>query len=29
MCKAISPLMEIKAIMLNQKTGGKHDFERS
>jgi cyclic pyranopterin phosphate synthase len=29
MCKAISPLMEIKSIMLNQKSGGKHDFQRS
>jgi cyclic pyranopterin phosphate synthase len=29
MCKAISPLMEIKAIMLNKKSGGKHDFQRS
>ena len=29
MCKAISPLMEIKDILLNQKSGGKHDFQRS
>jgi cyclic pyranopterin phosphate synthase len=29
MCKAISPLMEIKSILLNQKSGGKHDFQRS
>jgi cyclic pyranopterin phosphate synthase len=29
MCKAISSNMEIKDIMLNHKSGGKHDFERS
>jgi cyclic pyranopterin phosphate synthase len=29
MCKAISPLMEIKDIMLLHKSGGKHDFERA
>jgi len=29
MCKAISPLMEIKGIMLNKKSGGKNDFKRS
>lgn len=29
MCKAISPLMEINEIRLNQKRGGKNDFQRS
>jgi len=29
MCKAISPLMEIKDIKLMHKLGGKHDFERA
>jgi cyclic pyranopterin phosphate synthase len=29
MCKAISPKMKIKDIMLVQKSGGKHDFERA
>jgi cyclic pyranopterin phosphate synthase len=29
MCKAISPLMEIKNIRLLQKSGGKHDFNRA
>jgi cyclic pyranopterin phosphate synthase len=29
MCKAVSPNMEIKDIMLNHKSGGKHDFDRS
>jgi cyclic pyranopterin phosphate synthase len=28
MCKAISPLMEIKDIKLMHKSGGKNDFER-
>lgn len=28
MCKAISPLMEIKDIMLTNKSGGKHAFKR-
>jgi len=28
MCKAISPLMEIKDIMLTNKSGGKHEFKR-
>ncbi len=29
MCKAISPLMEIKDIQLMHKSGGKNDFERA
>lgn len=29
MCKAISPNMEIKNIMLNYKSGGKNDFQRA
>jgi cyclic pyranopterin phosphate synthase len=29
MCKAISPLMEIKNLKLIKKSGGKNDFERA
>lgn len=29
MCKAISPMMEIRDIKLTHKSGGKHDFDRT